>query len=136
MSTVPITLASSAAQKKTLSEQDQVGMKKALGDFESIFLQQMLSTMRQTVPETGIMGQKSQGEKIFRDMMDSEYAKLLSKRENGQGIKEMMYRQLSLRLGKASAGVEDQLKQLQKQGDGLNSTGAGSSTAGGGSVKA
>ena len=77
---------------------------KAAEDFQSIFIKQMLDTMRKTVNKTSETEQ-SQGEAIFEDMLYDEYAKKMSK-SAGFDLADNLYRQMSFlqNLPKASAG--------------------------------
>src|ERR1051325_6767514 len=68
-------------------------LREAAQDMESLFVTQMLQAMRQTVPESGLLGSGS-GQKLFRDMLDQELAKEIS-HGSGLGIGEMLYRQLA-----------------------------------------
>lgn len=82
-----------AGQQKTLSQTDRERLKDAAADFEAIFLKQMMTSMRRTVPKVRegeeALFKESEGEKIFRDLLDGEYAKVLSRRERGGlGLKE------------------------------------------------
>lgn len=92
MSTMPTVSATSAAG--VFSEKEKQRLKEAAGDFESLFVQQLMRTMRKSVPENGLFG-TSNGEKIFREMLDDEYAKLASKAPEGLGLKGSLYRQLT-----------------------------------------
>lgn len=68
-------------------------LKKACKEFEGYYLQQMLSEMRKTVPESGLL-EKSEGRTIYEDMLYEEYAKNISKGK-GLGVSDMLYKQLS-----------------------------------------
>lgn len=67
-------------------------LKEACQEFESYFLSEMIKNMRKTVPDGGLI-KKSNGEKIYQEMLDSEYASNISK-EKGVGLSELMFRQL------------------------------------------
>ncbi|ABK45586.1 hypothetical protein Mmc1_3096 [Magnetococcus marinus MC-1] len=90
-----------------LSEQDEKTLRKAAANFEAMFIKQLLGSMRKTVPDFGEGGlmRKSNGEKIFRDMLDQEYADLASKGEGGLGMKEAIYDQLTRRPGGRPGGA-------------------------------
>ena len=64
-------------------------LKKACGDFESIFMNQMLKEMRKTVNKTKLI-HGGQAEEIFSDMLDQERSKKMS-----IGLGDILYRQLS-----------------------------------------
>jgi flagellar protein FlgJ len=61
-------------------------------EMESIFVGQMLKTMRNTVMETDFFG-KSMAKDIFNDMLYDEYAKLMAK-SDAFGLARQMYDQL------------------------------------------
>ncbi|MBF0124255.1 MAG: rod-binding protein [Magnetococcales bacterium] len=86
-----------STQAAKLSRQDVDRLKNAAADFEALYLQQMLQAMRRTVPEgkPGELFQPNAGEKLFREMLDGEYAKVMSRRVNGTGFKEMLLRHLT-----------------------------------------
>jgi flagellar protein FlgJ len=72
---------------------DDAKLMEACQQFESIFIHQMISQMRATIPEGGLF-EKSQGEKIFQDMLDHEYAQNISK-AGGIGLAKILYDQLA-----------------------------------------
>ncbi|MCT4545208.1 MAG: rod-binding protein [Vallitalea sp.] len=78
---------------KAVEKQDEKELKKACTEFEQYFVNQLFQEMKKTVHSGGLM-QKSQGEKIFEDMLYDEYSKEISKGK-GIGISEMLYKQLS-----------------------------------------
>jgi len=59
---------------------------------ETLFVEQMLAEMRKSVPENDIIP-VSNGEKIFRQMLDSEYARMIS-RSSSLGIADMVLAEL------------------------------------------
>ncbi|MFV0441121.1 MAG: rod-binding protein [Lachnospirales bacterium] len=70
-------------------------LKEACKEFESYFLQTVMKEMRKTIPEDeNSLIKKSQGEKIFTDMLDEEYAKM-SAEQNTVGLADMLYKQMS-----------------------------------------
>ena len=77
---------------KESDKSEEIELKKACQDFESIFINFMFKSMRKTVPEGGLI-KKGQGEKMYRDMMDMELSSQLSKGD-GFGLSESLYRQL------------------------------------------
>ena len=90
----PRTVASHATQppidKKT---KDLKSLRKSSQEFEALMLNEMLKSMRKTVPDSGLF-QKNNSTEIFRDMLDSETAKAAS-RGKGLGIGEAMYKQMA-----------------------------------------
>ncbi len=67
---------------------------KACEDFQSIFIKQMLDTMRKTVDKSGGMVEQNQGEKVFEDMLYDEYSKKMSK-SAGFDLADNIYRQMT-----------------------------------------
>jgi Rod binding domain-containing protein len=62
-------------------------------EMESLFVKQMLSVMRKTVPKTGLID-GGQAEKIFTDMLDDQYAMSISK-QRPFGLADALYGQLT-----------------------------------------
>ncbi len=79
-------------------KEDDSRLREASNEFEAIFIQQMLKTMRQTSLESDFV-KKSEGEKIFRSMLDEQYA-ILSAKSGRLGLGEMIYQQLKSNLKK------------------------------------
>lgn len=92
--------ASSATATHIVNEASATKQEKALKEackgFEGMFLSMMYKEMRKTVPENTLFG-KSNAEKIFEDMRDTEMMKNIAD-GGGVGIADMMYRQLSPQL--------------------------------------
>lgn len=82
-------------------------LKKVAQDFESIFINMMLKTMRSTVVEGGFI-EKSFGTKAYESMLDEEMSKEMSK-SGGLGIAEMVYKSLVRRSEMESDGGVDSL---------------------------
>ena len=82
----------------TKAKTDHVKLREASNEFEAIFIQQMLKTMRKTSFESDF-NKKSEGEKIFRSMLDEQYA-ILSAKSRRLGLGEMIYQQLKSNLKK------------------------------------
>ena len=77
---------------------DDTRLREASNEFEAIFIQQMLKTMRKTSLESNFI-KKSEGEKIFRSMLDEQYA-ILSAKSGRLGLGKMIYQQLKSDLKK------------------------------------
>ena len=77
---------------------DEAKLREAANEFEAIFIQQMLKTMRKTSLESEFI-KKSEGEKIFRSMLDEQYA-IISAKSGSLGLGEMIFKQLRSNLGK------------------------------------
>lgn len=74
-------------------EQDEPKLKQACQDIEAMFIQQMFKQMRATVPKGGLIPE-SMGTKIYEEMLDAEYSKLMASSPDNFGIAEMLYQQL------------------------------------------
>ncbi len=76
-------------------EQDNKKLWQACVDFEAIFINQMLTQMRKTVPKSDFLGNTSE-EKIFRGMLDEKLSEESAK--GGRlGIAKMMYNELRIK---------------------------------------
>ncbi len=64
----------------------------ACKDFETIFVKQMLDSMRKTINKTDI-SENNAGKEYFEDMLYKNYAEKITETAN-LGISKMMYKQL------------------------------------------
>ncbi len=81
------------AVEREAKSRNNAKLKKACGDFEAIFIKQMLDSMRKTVPKDDLLN-GGMAEDIFQDMLYDKYAHKMS--ETAQfGIKDILYKQLS-----------------------------------------
>ena len=71
------------------SEKD---MEKVARDFESVFVNKLLESMRKAIPKSGLLD--SSALDMYQSMMDQEMAKNMSERK-GMGLGEMVYKDLS-----------------------------------------
>lgn len=83
---------SGSVQTSAAPAKDQAKLKQTCQDFESVFLNYMLSKMRETVPKDDLTG-SGNGEQIYRGMMDEELSKQIAA-SGGVGIASMLYQQL------------------------------------------
>lgn len=88
------------ALRRTVRSSPQEGLKQASKQFEVLFMQMVLKSMREATPSDGIFG--SQQEKLYTSMLDQQMAQTLSGR--GLGLAEAMYAQLSRNVSGAQAG--------------------------------
>lgn len=72
---------------------DDAKLKEACSDFESIFIKQMLDSMRKTVQKTGLTD-GGYAEELYQDMLYDQYAEKMAQTAH-LGVAELMYRQLS-----------------------------------------
>lgn len=71
-------------------------VKRVCSEFESIFLSYMLKTMRETIPEGGLLG-KDYGDKIIKSMLDEKLAIQMA-RGGGIGLGKMLLEKLRFTL--------------------------------------
>jgi Rod binding domain-containing protein len=91
------------------SQEEQV--KKVAQDFESVFLELFLKSMRQTVTKSGFMD-GGNAEDIYKSMLDSEYSKTMAK-QNMTGLADAITRELMGKINLKS--VQQAQEQLQGQ---------------------
>lgn len=80
------------------SEQEKK-LQKVCRDFESILTYQLLKTMRQTIPKSGLFG-GSQGKETYEMMLDQKVADDLAQKGQGLGLQKMLYNQLKQQIQK------------------------------------
>ena len=83
------------ALRRTVRTSPQEGMKQASRQFEVMFLQMMLKSMRDATPSDGMFS--SSQEKTYTSMLDQQLSQNLSGR--GLGLAEAMFTQLSRTMG-------------------------------------
>ena len=88
------------------SEKD---MEKVARDFESVFVNKLLESMRKAIPKSGLLD--SSALDMYQSMMDQEMAKNMSERK-GMGLGEMVYKDLS-RLDKVFRGESISLPSIK-----------------------
>ncbi|MEE8574414.1 MAG: peptidoglycan DD-metalloendopeptidase family protein [Thermodesulfobacteriota bacterium] len=71
--------------------QEKKQLEKAAGEFESIFIYEMLKTGRKGVMKSDLMGD-SKGEEIYTSMLDQEYANIMSEGQ-GMGLKSTLIKE-------------------------------------------
>lgn len=83
---------SAGKAKKALSGDDKKLMD-ACRDFEAIFVNELLKSMRKTVTKSDLLD-NSFGQDVFQSMLDEEYSKLMATSHNSTGLAEMIFLQL------------------------------------------
>jgi flagellar protein FlgJ len=81
-----------AAVKDAAAERDRK-LRRACADFEAVLTYQLLKSMRRTSPSLTPIT-RFPGKDTYDMMMDQKVAEELSRRGNGLGIQELLYRQL------------------------------------------
>lgn len=79
--------------KKAAEEKDDKKLREACRNLESVFLNIMFSSMRNTIQKSDLIGD-SFASGIYEDMLYEKYAEEASKGK-GLGLGEMLYEQLS-----------------------------------------
>ena len=87
------------ALRRTVRTSPVEGMKQASKQFEVMFMQMVLKSMREAAPSDGMFN--SQQEKMYTSMLDQQLAQNLSGR--GLGLAEAMFAQLSRTMGGEAA---------------------------------
>lgn len=81
------------ATTPTVPAKPDAKLKKAVGDLEGVFVQQLFKAMRDTVPQGDGIVSGGSGEDIFTSLMDQHLAAETPNQWKG-GIGEALYRQL------------------------------------------
>lgn len=84
------------AKGQALEDPRKEELKTVSKQFEALFVQEMISAMRKTVNEGGLIPQ-GQGEKIYRSMLDQHYAESIAESEQ-IGLSSVIYQQLARNL--------------------------------------
>ncbi len=85
-------------------EHNVAKVKQLSKDFEAVFLEQMLRTMRSSVQKSGLVD-GGNAEEIYRSMLDGEYAKIMAG-QGTSGLSQMIERQLLQTMGVKSEASE------------------------------
>jgi flagellar protein FlgJ len=91
--------------RRTARNSPQEGMKQASKQFEVMFMNMVLKSMREATPSDGMFS--SQSEKMYTSMLDQQLSQNLSGR--GLGLADAMYAQLSRMAGGDAAPKADAL---------------------------
>lgn len=105
-----------AEQTQSLSESKRKELKKVARDFESLYLNMMLKSMRQTVGEDKLTG-GGKAEETYRFLLDQEYANAAAKR-GGVGIASMLEKELLKRYQVNAGGQRAKQEQQPVTGQG------------------
>lgn len=110
---------------------DPKKLEKACVEFESLFIHQIMKTMRQTVPQTGFLSEGRE-RTIFQSLFDEEVSKNIA-RNGGLGLGKILYWKMQ-KMGKeenlspspVKSPIEPELSKGETVGlsNGANRTGA------------
>ena len=96
--------AMTSAQTTALTPAEQK-TKKTADDFETMFLENMMSQVFPQEAAEGPLGENGTGSQVYRGMLVNEYAKSVAK-SGGVGISQTIYRQM-LQMQEANAGARN-----------------------------
>lgn len=102
---IPATYSAGSSSGLSKQELEKAKLGQACKMFESYFLKQMMSAMRQTLGGDSLLG-GSNAEKIFTDMLDQAYADEAASGNSGLGLAAMLERQLDRSLSPHTGGPE------------------------------
>lgn len=71
---------------------DETRLMETCRDFEAIFLNELLKSMRKTIPQDGL-SENSFGKDVFQSMLDDEYANQMAV-SHSTGLAEILFQQL------------------------------------------
>jgi flagellar protein FlgJ len=91
------------ALRRTVRTSPEEGMRQVARQFEAVFLQMVLKSMREATPSEGLFG--GQQEKLYTSMLDQQLSQGLSGR--GVGLADAMYAQLARASMPAAAVAPD-----------------------------
>ena len=91
--------------KNKAAEEEKKKLKKACADFESLFVYNMLKTMRQSIPQSGLTGNGA-GKDIYEMMLDQKIAEEVTSKRGGIGLQKMLLEQMQ-RYQKSSGGADE-----------------------------
>jgi flagellar protein FlgJ len=95
---------------------DREKLKRACADFETLFTAQILKAMRQTVPQSGLLG-NGPGKDIYESFIDQELSKKMSQGK-GIGLGAKLYQQILKKEEKAQPDAsQGGLKELSRVGE-------------------
>lgn len=85
--------------EKHQSDSNEEKLKKACADFESVFINYLIKSMRSTIPQNGL--NNFPGKDIYATMVDQKVAEDIANKKGGLGLQEMLLRQLG------GSGIKD-----------------------------
>lgn len=90
-----------------LKGEDSKKLYQACQELESVFVNTVIKTMRQSIQKSGLMG-ASFAEETYQSMLDEEYSKQISKTKT-LGIADIMYKQLSQNISQKANEIRNNL---------------------------
>ena len=93
--------------KRDAGRDPALAIKSAARQFEAVFMQMVLKSMRDATPKSGLFDSAS-GD-LYNDMLDQQLASTLA---GGSGLAAIIERQLTRHLQPSAAAVNDALKEI------------------------
>ncbi len=90
------------ALRRAVRNSPEEGLKQASRQFEALFMNMVLKSMREATPSSGLL--ESQDEKVYLSLFDQQLAQNLSGR--GLGLAEAMFAQLGRSMGSAASTAD------------------------------
>lgn len=81
-----------AALKRQVAGSDPQALRKAAQQFEALFLQQVLKSMRDATPQDGMFD--SEQTRMYQSMLDQQLSQVLATKSNGTGLAALIEKQL------------------------------------------
>lgn len=89
--------------RSEFAKNPQEGLKAAAQQFETLFLQMVMKSMRDTVPDDGMLS--SDQSKLYTSLLDQQMAQTLATSGKGVGFAKLIEEQLGRSLGAAASGA-------------------------------
>jgi flagellar protein FlgJ len=89
--------------KRDAQRDPQGTVKKAAQQFEALFMQMVLKSMREATPKSGLFD--SPGQDMYTGMLDQQLATKVA--QSGTGLAEVIARQLTRHMGNSAAGSQE-----------------------------
>jgi flagellar protein FlgJ len=103
---------SAQALRARFKTDPQAGVREAAQEFEAMFLQMLMKSMRETMSQDGLM--ESDASRFFTGMLDEQMAKDLS-RTGRMGLAQILEAQLSRNLNTLPAALPDEAASISAQ---------------------
>lgn len=89
--------------KRLAKDNDPKALKAAARQFEAVFLQMVLKSMREATPHEGLLDNDQS--RLYESLLDQQLAQVLATKGKGTGLAAMIEKQLSQNLGQAPAAL-------------------------------
>lgn len=103
----------SDALEKAVKNGDEKELREACRQFESIFLNMMFKAMKATIPKSGLL-EDDMGRETFEEMLNEKLTDEASK-AGGVGLRDVMFKQLSMQMKTAASKETKGMDDIKKQ---------------------